>query len=119
MAQSFSIVDFYWGGEKVTIKPGGTFKLGGMVNVPVLAGGQVFRGQKMAQSEVNVKGIVTAGQRVTDLYGAALEQPMQVVADTGQIFSWDSAFRVDTLDITAGENGEIDLKFVGGTPMET
>lgn len=118
MAQVLGIIDLYWGGNRIDIKPGGSLKLGGMINTPVIYGQQVGRAQKMAHSEVNVKAIVKAGMTVTDLFGASLEQQLQVGCDTGQTFVWDTAFRQGELDITVGDSSEVDLKLVGGVPME-
>ena len=118
MAQVLGIIDLYWGGTKVDIKPGGSLKLGGVVNSPVIYGRQVGRSQKMAQSEITVKAILKAGMRITDIFGANLEQQLQVDCDTGQSFVWDQAFREETLDVTAGDQSDIDLKFVAGEPVE-
>lgn len=119
MAQVLGLIDFYWGGNKIDIKPGGSVKLGGLINSPVIYGRQVGRAQKMATSEISLKAIVKAGMRVTDVFGANREQEAQVLCDTGQTFTWDSAFRQGELDITVGENSEIDLKFAAGDPVET
>jgi hypothetical protein len=115
--QVLGIIEVFWGGSKVDIKPGGTLKLGGVVNTPVLFGTQVGRAQKMMESEINVKAIVKAGLNVSDTFGTQ-EQQLQVNCDTGQQFVWDSAFRKEGLTITSGDNSEIDLQFVAGTPME-
>lgn len=117
--QVLGIIDLYWGGTKIDIKPGGSVKLGGMINSAVIYGRQVGRAQKMATSEISVKAIVKAGMNVSDTFGTSLEQELQVLCDTGQTFTWDTAFRQGELDITVGENSEIDLKFAAGTPMET
>ena len=119
--QVLGIIEVFWGGKQVDIKPGGSVKIGGMVNSPVIYGGNVGRAQKMEQSEVNVKAIVEQGMTITDLFGsgATQEKQLQVLCDTGQSFVWADAFISGPLDITAGDNSEIDLHFVGGTPMET
>lgn len=82
-------------------------------------GVQVGFSGKMEPSEINVKAVVTDGMNVTQAFPGNVDLTIQVECDTGQTFVWDTMRRTGTLDITAGENSEIDLKYVGGTPLET
>jgi hypothetical protein len=115
--QTLGIVDLYWKGTYIDTKPGGTVNLGGVVNKAVIIGRKVARAQAMAVSEIDFKTVLKAGQTIMDAFGTD-EGELQVKCDTGQTFVWDDAFRVDTLNITAGENGEVAVKFNGGTPVE-
>ena len=108
------IIKVFWGGSEINIKPGGSLKLGGVIGSAVIYGTQVSSAGKMAESEVKVKAVVRTGERVTDLYPALSEQEMQVHCDTGQIFMFPNAFRTGTLDVTAGDNSEVDLTFNAG-----
>ena len=112
------IIKVYWGGNELNIKPGGSLKLGGVVGSPVVYGTQVSSAGKMVESEIKVKTVIRSGERVTDLYPALLEQELQVHCDTGQIFTFQNAFRAGTLDVTTGDNSEIDLTFHAGAYVE-
>jgi hypothetical protein len=118
MAQILGIIECIWGGVALNIKPGGTFKIGGLVNTAVVFGTQVGRAQKMMESEIAVKVVIEAGDRITDVFGASLEQELQIRCDTGQTFVWESAFRKDILSVTSGDNSEVDVNFAAGAPME-
>lgn len=118
MAQSLGIMKLFFGGEEIVIKPGGTLRLGGIVSRPQVAGTEVFRSEAMIESEITVKAILRRGQRVTDIAPANVEREIQVHCDTGQTFVGESAFRKETLTITAGDQSEIDLVFACGAMVE-
>jgi hypothetical protein len=115
---ALGIIRFFWGGTEINIKPGGSLKLGGVVGSHVIYGTSVDTSNKMAESEVKLKAMVLQGQRVSDLYPAGLKQEGQVHCDTGQTFVFPDMFRSGTLDITSGDNSEIDLTFNAGIWME-
>lgn len=118
MAQSLGIIRVFFGGNELTIKPGGTVRLGGVVSRPQVAGTEVFRSQAMMESEITVQVMLERGQRLTDLIPANLEQELQVHCDTGQTFVFPSAFRKETLTITAGDTSQVEVIFAAGTPVE-
>ena len=118
MAQVLGIIEAYWLGANVNIKPGGTVKLGGLVNKAVVFGKQVGNAQMMEASEVSLKAVVTAGMSVTGTFNVGQVGELQVQCDTGQIFVWDSAFVVGAVTLTAGENSEVDVKWNGGEALE-
>lgn len=118
MAQSLGIIRVFFGGNELTIKPGGTVRLGGVVSRPQVAGTEVFRSEAMMESEITVQVMLERGQRLTDLIPANLEQELQVHCDTGQTFVFPSAFRKETLTITAGDTSQVEVIFAAGTPVE-
>ena len=81
MAQSFSIVDFYWGGEKVTIKPGGTFKLGGMVNKALQDNGVICRA--VVDAICFCPPMIITADQIDDLLAAVSASLDRVAADLG------------------------------------
>jgi hypothetical protein len=113
------IIKAFWLGSQIDIKPGGTVKLGGLVNTPVVFGEQVEPARKMEASEVSVKAVVKDGLVVTDTFNVKQRGELQVQCDTGQTFVWDSAFINDAITITSGDNSEVDVKWACGTPLET
>lgn len=113
------IIEAQWLGTQVNAKPGGTLKLGGVVNKPVVFGRQVGNAQMMEASEIKLKGVVTTGMSVTGTYNVGQVGELQVQCDTGQIFVWDDAFIAGAITLTAGENSEVDLTWNAGTPLET
>lgn len=116
--QVLGIVRAFWGSVELPLKEGSSFKVGGLVNKPVIVGKTVARAQVMAPSEINLKVAVERGMVLTDLFGASLEQELQLHTDVNQTFVWESAFRSETLDITTGDSSGIDVKFTAGAPME-
>ena len=118
MAQSLGIIKVFFGGVELPIKPGGSFKLGGVVSMPQVVGGGVDRSESMQASEITVKRALRRGQRLADLVPGNTERELQVQCDTGQTFVWESAFRSNTLGVTSGDSSEVDVTFAAGTPVE-
>lgn len=119
MAQVLGIIDLYWLGQKLDIKPGGSFNLGGVVNGEVVYGRSVGRGQKMMASEINADVIIKSGMRVSDVLNKTVEGEIQVKADTGQTFVWSDAFIKDAPSITAGDSGgSAKVTWGAGSPVE-
>ncbi len=119
MAQVLGIIEAFWLGNSINVKPGGTVKLGGLVNKGVVFGKQVGNAQMMEASEVSLKGVVTTGMVVTGAFNVSQIGELQILCDTGQNFVWDSAFIEGAITLTAGENSEVDVKWGGGAPLET
>lgn len=115
--QTLGIIDLYWGGQKIDIEKGGTVKLGGVRNKPVIVGRKVMRAQEMLESEVDVTSVVEAGVSVLGLLGTS-EAEMQVKCDTGQTFVWDSAFIEGAPEFSGDEGGKLKIKLVGGEAQE-
>ncbi len=116
--QSLGIIKCFWGGVELSIKPGGSFKLGGIVSKPQIAGTLVTRSESMTESEVTLKVLLLRGQRLTDLLPANVEQELQIQCDTGQTFVMESAFRKETMTVTSGDSSEVDVVFAGGAMVE-
>jgi hypothetical protein len=116
-AQTLGIIDLYWGGNKIPIEKGGTVKLGGLRNKPVIVGRQVRRSQEMLQTEVDVTSVVEAGVSVLALLGSG-EAEMQIHCDTGQTFTWASAFIEGAPEFSGDEGGKLKIKLVAGEPQE-
>jgi len=116
--QVLGIIEVSWLGNNINIKPGGTVKLGGLVNKPVKFGKQVGFAKMMEESEVKVKAVVTSGMVVTGTFNVGASGELQVQCDTGQIFVWDDGFITGAMTLTAGENSEIDVTWSGGAPLE-
>lgn len=119
MAQVLGLISLHWLGNEIDIKPGGTLKLGGLVNKAVVYGQKVGNAQMMEASEVSCKAIVTAGMVVTTTFNVGQVGELQAQCDTGQTFVWESAFVEGAVTLTAGENSEVDVKWGAGAPMET
>lgn len=119
MAQVLGLISVHWLGNEINIKPGGTVKLGGLVNKGVVFGKQVGNAQMMEASEISCKGVVTTGMVVTGAFNVSQIGELQVQCDTGQTFVWESAFVEGAVTLTAGENSEVDVKWGAGEPMET
>ena len=118
MAQVLGLIKLFWGGQQLPIKPGGSVKIGGLVNKEVIFGQEVGRSQSFQASEVDAKMVVKRGMVLMDMLGSSLEQELQVECDTGQIFVWDSAFRKDVMTVTSGDNSEVGLMFACGEATE-
>ena len=118
MAQALGIIRVFFGGNELAIKPGGSFRLGGIVSRPQVAGTEVYRSEAMMESEITVQVILERGQRLTDLIPANVERELQVHCDTGQTFVFEAAFRKETLTITAGDASQVEVVFAAGAATE-
>ncbi len=115
--QTLGIIDLYWGGQKIDVEPGGEVTLGGLRNKPVVVGRKIRRAQEMLQSEVSVTSVVEAGVSVLQLLGTS-EAEMQVHCDTGQVFTWESAFIEGAPNFSGQDGGKLKIKLVAGEPQE-
>jgi hypothetical protein len=106
------IIRLFQDGTEINIKPGGSLKLGGVTDQPVIYGTQVGFAGKMEQSEVDVKAVITTGMNVLATFPNGVDHSIQVECDTGQTFVWDIMRRTGTLDLTAGDNSEVALKYI-------
>lgn len=113
------IIEVFWLGTQIDIKPGGSVKLGGLVNKPVVFGQQVGPSRKMEESEIKVKAVVQTGDVVTGMFNVGQVGELQVHCDTGQIFVWEGAFVTGAITLTAGENSEVDVTWGAAAPQET
>lgn len=118
MPQLLGIVDLYWKGQKIDVKPGTNVELGGVTNKAQPYGRRIGRSQSMMESKITVKAIIPKGMVVTDLFKSDDEGELQVHCDTGQKFVWPDAFIEGTIKITSGDSSEADVNFAGGVPVE-
>lgn len=118
MAKALGIIKAFWGGSELPIKPGGSFRLGGIVSKPQVVGASVDRSEAMEVSEITLKVMLREGQGLTDLLPANTERELQIQCDTGQTFVWEGAFRRETLTVTSGDNSEVDVTLAAGAAVE-
>ena len=117
-AQILGIIDVYWQGQHLDVKPGGSLTLGGVVSQPIVYGRSVGRGEHMMASEVSVEVMIKAGMRVGDVIKKNTEGELQVKCDTGQTFAWSDGFVKDAITISSGDNSSAKVMFSAGEPME-
>lgn len=118
MADTLGIIDIVWKGKKLPVEKGAKVKLGGPKNNAVLAGRQVHRAQEMEASEITATIPLMRGQRLLDLYGDGREGELQVICNTGQTYVFSDAFLENRPEMTAGEGGKVELKWMAGEPEE-
>ncbi len=111
------IIEVAFQGRNIPIKPGGTLRLGGVVNSPVVFGQTVAPAGKMMASEISVKAVLQTGDSIAAMLPSG-QGELQVSCDTGQMFIFANAFVEDAPTLTAGDNSEIDVKFSAGTYVE-
>lgn len=112
------IIEAIWQGTPVPLKPGSTFNLGGVTSEPQVVGTDIDFSNSMKASEVNLKVAIEKGMSITGTFPAGAAGELQIQCDSGQIFTWENAFRSGTIDITTGDSSEANVKFAGGTPLE-
>ena len=118
MAQVLGIIDLYWRGQQLDIKPGATLELGGLRNAAVVLSRKVSRANHFMASKVTAKVAVSAGMVVTDVFNRN-EGELQAICDTGQHFTWDIAFVTDALKLSGGDGGgDLDITWEAGDPKE-
>lgn len=117
MAQYLGIVDLVWRGTRIPVEKGAQIKLGGIQNNAVVFGRQVGRAQEWVGSEVTATTHLARGQKFTDLYSTS-EGELQVICDTGQTYVFADAFLTERPQITSGEGGKIEMKWMAGVPEE-
>jgi hypothetical protein len=117
MAQYLGIVDLVWRGTRIPVEKGAKIKIGGVQNNPVVFGRQVGRAQEWMATEVTATTHLARGQRFKDLYETG-EGELQVICDTGQTYVIADAFLTERPEITSGEGGKIEMKWMGGEPEE-
>ena len=113
MAQTIGIIDIVWGGRKIPVEKGAKLKLGGIKNNTVIVGRQVDRAQEFIASEITAVTRLARGQRFSSLYATG-EKELQVQCDTGHTYTFPSAFLIDSPEITGGEGGKLELKWMAG-----
>ena len=115
--QTLGIIDIVWRGRNIPVKQGAKFKVGGIQNTAVTYGRKVGRAQEFMGSEVTATTNFERGQRFGALWDQA-EGELQVVCDTGQTFVIGDAFLTERPEITGGEDGQMELKWMGSAPEE-
>lgn len=117
MAQTLGIVDIVWKGKRIPCEKGAKFKNGGIKNNPVILGRRVDRSEEFQAGEVSCTTALLRGQRMSDLFSLG-EGELQVLCDTGQSYTWSDAFMMEPLEVTGGEGGKIEMKWVVGEAEE-
>lgn len=115
--QNLGIIDIVWKGRNIPVEKGAKVRVGGIKNNAVTYGRRVGRAQEFEGSEITATTHLERGQRYGNLWDPG-EGELQVVCDTGQTFVWADAFLTDRPDMTGGEGGKIELKWMGGEPEE-
>ncbi|WP_306050094.1 phage tail tube protein [Oceaniradius stylonematis] len=115
--QVLGIVDIVWRGVNVPVEKGAKIKVGGIQNTGVTYGRKVGRAQEFVGSEVTATTNLERGQRFSELWSEA-EGELQVVCDTGQTFVMADAFLTERPEITGGEGGKIELKWMASAAEE-
>jgi len=113
MAQSVGIVEITWRGVNIPVEKGAKLKLGGIKNNPVIAGRGVSRAQEWVASEITATTPLFRQQRYSSLWDEG-EGELIVQCDTRQSYTFPDAFLTDPPEITGGEGGKLELKWVGG-----
>ena len=114
---NLGIIDIVWKGRNIPVEKGAKVRVGGIKNNAVTYGRRVGRAQEFEGSEITATTHLERGQRYGNLWDPG-EGELQVVCDTGQTFVWADAFLTDRPDMTGGEGGKIELKWMGGEPEE-
>jgi hypothetical protein len=117
VTQFLGIVDVSWRGQRIPVEKGAKVKIGGIQNNAVIFGRQVGRAQEFAASEITATTHLARGQRFKDLYAVG-EGELQVICDTGQTYVWSDAFLTERPEMTSGEGGKIEMKWMAGEPEE-
>lgn len=112
------IVEAIWGGASIPLKPGSMITLGGITSKPQVVGVGVDFSNSMEPSEISLKVAIRKGTVITDMFPAGVQQELQVQCDSGQIFTWESAFRSGPIKIITGDASEADVTLAAGTPLE-
>lgn len=111
------VIDIVWQGKRLDIEKGAKVKLGGMKNVAVTLSRSLGRAQEFEGSEVTATFALARGQKLKDIFATA-EGELQAQCDTGQTYVWPDAFLTNRPEMTGGEGGKIELKWMGGEPQE-
>ncbi len=117
MTQYLGIVDIAWRGQRIPVEKGAKLKMGGAQNNAVIFGRQVGRAQEWVASDVTASTHLARGQRFKGL-DAGGEGELQVICDTGQTYVIADAFLTERPEMTSGEGGKIEMKWMGGEPEE-
>ena len=117
MAQTLGIIDLVWQGTTLDIEKGAKVKLGGYKQNAVLVQGKTHYAREWEASEITATTVLQRGQKVSDLFLAGTGE-LQANADTGQSFIWPDAFISNRPEVTAGEGGKVEVKWMGGPYRE-
>ena len=116
--QTLGIIDIVWKGQKIPVEKGAKFRVGGIKQNAVTAGRRVGYAQEFQASEITATTWLARGQSFKASYGSG-EGELQVLCDTGQTFIFADAFlEGDRPEITGGEGGKVELRWVAGEPEE-
>ncbi|MCX5497327.1 phage tail tube protein [Kaistia dalseonensis] len=113
MVQTLGIVDILWRGRNVPVEKGAKLKLGGIKNNAVTYGRKVGRAQEFVGSEITATTHLERGVSYKTIFTAE-EGELQVTCDTGHIYTFPDAFMTDPPEMTGGEGGKLELKWMAG-----
>ena len=118
MAQSLGIVDIIWKGKQLPVEAKtGKFKLGGLMNTPVVLNRRVDRSQHFEHSEVTATIPLERGVSLVDLFNPDPGE-LQVKCDTGQTYILPDAVIGNRPGATAGEGGKVEIMWFGDEAEE-
>ncbi len=115
--QYLGIVDISWKGQRIPVEKGAKLKLGGTKRNAVVQGRQVGFAEEFEASEITATTNLARGQKFLDLYAGG-EGELQALCDTGQTYVWSDAFLTERPELTSGEGGKVELKWMAGAPEE-
>jgi hypothetical protein len=119
MAQTLGIVDLVWNGVKYPVKTA-SLKIGGLVNNPMTAGRQVFSSQQYKEATVEATIPFKRGASLS-VFAANITGELQYVCDTGQTYTANDAFVVDTPNLQPGsgkDGGTVKVNWAMSPPLE-
>lgn len=114
MAETLGIVDVVWRGQNIDAERGAKFKLPGIKLNPVVTGRNVHSSGEYEAGEVTATIPLKRGQKLGDVIGTTRTGELQYVCDSGQSYTAPEAFLTNRPEMTGGEGGKIELKWVFG-----
>jgi hypothetical protein len=115
VAKALGIVDIIWKGRTMQPEKGATYKPGGIKNNAVVGGRKVHHAAEFEAGEVKCTVPWLRDYRIED-FEPGEAGLLQVVCDTGQVFSHDDAFLTERPELKANEGGKVELKWAVGEP---
>jgi len=117
MAQVLGITDIVWRGQAYAVKEGSKVKLGGTVNKAVVTGRRVDRAEAYEASEISATFALRRGMSLLTIWAPG-DGALEVICDTGQTFSWSTAFLTNRPEFTSGEGGDVEATWSANDPNE-